>query len=142
MANLEDLEKRIDTDITARERKDHTLMFFLLGVMLLAFGIYMVFQSTKVTSSWPWYIGTYSIPKGTVVIPLLIGIGMLFFNSKSTAAWALTILGTLFVLVTIIMSVSIHFSTTSLFTFVLMFGSITAGAGMIMRALFRPKNNK
>lgn len=141
MADLEELEKRIDTE-SERDRKDHALLLFVLGFLLLVFGVYMVFQSTQVSSSWPWYIGSFSVPTGVIVVPLLIGIGMLFFNSKSAAGWLLTVLGALFIIVTIIMSVSIHFSTTSLFTFVLMFGSITAGAGMMMRALFRPKNKK
>lgn len=141
MADLEELEKRIDTG-SERDRKDHALLLFVLGFLLLVFGVYMVFQSTQVSSSWPWYIGSFSVPTGVIVVPLLIGIGMLFFNSKSAAGWLLTVLGAMFIIVTIIMSVSIHFSTTSLFTFVLMFGSITAGAGMMMRALFRPKNKK
>lgn len=141
MASLEDLENRMETE-SVREKKDHTLLLFLMGIMLLALGVFMVFQTTKVTSSWPWYIGSFRVPTGTVVIPLLIGIGILFFNSKSVWGWIVTILGALFVLLTIIMSVSIRFSTSSLFTFVLMFGSITAGAGLIMRALFRPNNKK
>lgn len=141
MADLEKLEKRIDSE-SQYDKREHTLLFFTLGILLLAFGVYLIFQSTMVTSSWPWYIGSFCVPTGAVVIPLLVGIGMLFFNSRSVGGWLLTVLGVLFILITIIMSVRIHFSTTSLFTFILMFGSITAGAGMVMRALFRPKNKK
>lgn len=133
MSKMDDLEKQL-IDEPQRNKSENSLLSFFMGLLCFGAGIFMVFQATDVRFVWySWRFGGLNIPTGFVIIPLLIGIGLLFYNSKS-------ILGLIIVLLTIIMSVTIAFRTTSLFMFVLMFGFILAGAGLLLRALFtKPK---
>lgn len=137
MSKMDDLEKRM-IDKPEKANVDHTLLNFFLGLILFALGIFLVCRNTYVTTSWHiWHVGNIGIPTGVVAVPLLIGIGVLFFNSKSIIGWIVVVLGLVFLLASIILSVQIRFSTTSLFQYILMFGCIFAGAGLLLRSLFK-----
>lgn len=139
MSRLDKIEKRLDNS-SVTKKSDKTLMLFFLGILLLGIGIFMVFQATRVEASWHiWYLGSWGMPTGLVAVPLLIGIGVLFYNKRSAIGWIVIILGIAFILITIIMSVNIRFKSTSLYVYILMFGSIMAGGGLILRALFRKR---
>lgn len=142
LSKMDDLEKHL-IDKPEKSKSDHVLLDFFLGLLLLGIGLFMVFQMTDVQTSWhTWYIGSWGVPTGVVVIPLLIGIGMLFFNFKSIIGWIVSVLGIAIILVTIIMSVEFVFRRTSLFLYILMFGTILAGTGLLLRSLFRkPKKD-
>lgn len=142
MSKMDDLERgtREDTD---RGQGGNSLGTFFVGVACLAIGLYMVFQATDVGFFWhSWYVGLFRVPTGMVVIPLFIGIILLFYKPKSIVSWLVAGIGTLLILVTIIMSVDIVFRRTSLFSFVMMFGFILAGIGLLLKTIFfRPKSS-
>lgn len=122
-----------------------SLKAFLFGVLLTALGIYLIFQITSVQASWYlWSVGGFSLPGGTTTIPLLVGIGILFYNSDSFIGKLITFIGVAIILITIIMSVRLVFRTTSLFNYILMFGSVFAGVGLMVKGLFpaKQKNKK
>ncbi|MEG0614509.1 MAG: hypothetical protein RR540_02035 [Oscillospiraceae bacterium] len=96
-----------------------------------------MFQSANV-STQPLQI-LFGLPNGVVIIPFLIGIVMLFFCEKKIFGWIVTAIGVVIVLLTIIMTVRITFRMTSLFSYVLMFGLIAAGCGLLLKALFRKR---
>ena len=79
---------------------------------------------------------------GTVVIPLIIGVIWYFINNKSIAAKTIIVLGILFIVVAIIMSVRIHFVQTSLFDYILILLVSAAGSGLMLRAVFKKNKNK
>lgn len=142
MSRLDDLDDRIRND-SGGSKNSNTLLHFFLGIILVGISIFMIFQCTTVSTVWhTWRIGSFGVPNGAIVIPLLIGIGMLFYNSKSAIGLIVVILGVLFILVTLILSVQIQFETTSLYQYVLMFGSFMAGAGLLLKSLFGNQKNK
>ena len=101
----------------------------------------MVFQCAQVSTAFGITLfGAYSLPSGVVIVPLLIGIVMLFFCRKKFAAWTVTVIGILIILAALITSVRITWERTSLFSFILMFGFIAAGGGLILKTLFRKRN--
>lgn len=139
MSDLKDLEKRMEKD--PQESNSHALMKFLIGIVLVALGVFLVFQNTDVVANWySWRIGSWGVPSGVVVVPLLIGIGILFYNYKSIIGWIVAAIGAAFLIVTLILSVRIVFQRTSLFTYILMFGCIASGCGLMLRALFHRKD--
>ena len=79
---------------------------------------------------------------GTVTIPLIIGIIWYFFNSKSVVPKIIITLSVIFIVVSIIMSVRINFVATSLFDYILIFGMVAAGSGLLLRGTFRKKEEK
>ena len=72
---------------------------------------------------------------GLSLLPLLIGVGILFFNGRSTAGWLLTIVGAAIILAGILMNMSIYFRPTSLFDTLIMLILMAGGLGFIMRSL-------
>jgi hypothetical protein len=124
-------------------KEDKTVLHFFIGIILLGAGLFLFSSKVIVTSSWYQWgglsAGGYNFTNGLVVLPLLIGIVMLFYNAKSMLAKVIITLGALFIILTVIMSVTIRFSRGSLFEFVLMLGMIAAGSGLLMRVLFKKR---
>src|SRR3982751_1226532 len=60
---------------------------FLFGLALAIAGAYLIANHVQVGSGyWNWW-GTNTF--GLALLPLVIGIGLLFFNGKSIAGWLL-----------------------------------------------------
>ena len=66
---------------------------------------------------------------------MLFGIGLLFWNGRSTAGWFLTVAGALFILAGVIANMHIYFRPTSLFHTLVMLVLLVGGLGLIARAL-------
>lgn len=129
------------------ERKQSMLNIpeFFIGLLLLAVGLFMLSKRVIVSNNffdWGWGIGSFHLSSGTVVIPLIIGVIWYFINNKSIAAKTIIVLGILFIVVAIIMSVKIHFVQTSLFDYILILLISAAGSGLMLRAVFKKNKNK
>lgn len=124
------------------KEKDDALDFFI-GLILLGVGLFMLSKRVVVHSGWyGWRIGNFDLSTGTVTIPLIIGIIWYFFNSKSVVPKIIITLSVIFIVVSIIMSVRINFVATSLFDYILIFGTAAAGSGLLLSGTFRKKDNK
>lgn len=118
----------------------HNLLLFFIGILLLGAGLFLLSKRVMVTSSWYiWHFGGFDLSSGTVTIPLIIGIMWYFFNTNSIIPKIIITLSVIFIVLTIIMSVRLHFVTTSLFDYVLIFGMAAAGSGLLLRVLFKKK---
>src|SRR5690349_3730078 len=68
---------------------------FLIGFIMVCIGGYLFAnQVTVVGSYWNFY-GANSF--GITLLPLLFGVGILFFRGRSTVGWVLTVAGALFI---------------------------------------------
>jgi len=115
----------------------------LVGIVLLAAGLFMLSKRVIVHTGWyMWRIGTFNLSSGTVIIPLLIGIIWYFYNPKSFIAKVIMGLSVVFIVISIIMSVSFNFIATSMFDYVLILGMAAAGVGLIFKGNYGRKNNK
>jgi hypothetical protein len=111
---------------------------FIAGLLLSAVGGYLVLNQVQVTSSFMFFgLWGFSRPAsfGLTMLPMLIGVGVLFFDGKSKLGWVRTVGGALTILAAVLMSLSIHWETTSLFNTLLMFGMLAAGLGLVARSL-------
>ena len=119
---------------------ENDLLLFFVGIILLGAGLFMLSKRVMVHSSWSvWRIGGFDLSSGTVTIPLIIGIIWYFVKPKSVVPKIIITLGVVFIIVAIIMSIRINFVTTSMFDYILIFGMSGAGAGLLLRTLFRKK---
>jgi hypothetical protein len=106
---------------------------FLFGLALAIAGGYLIMNQVQVTSGyWQWF-GTNTF--GLTLIPLIIGIGLLFFKARSVMGWLLAGGGTVIIFVGILANLTIYFRTTSLFNTILMLVLFVAGLGLIARSL-------
>jgi len=109
------------------------LGMFLLGMVLAVAGGYLILQQVQVTSGyWHWW-GPNTF--GLTLVPLLLGIGLLFFDGRSLAGWLLAVCGTIIIFAGVITSLEIYFRQTSLFNVLLMLLLFVAGLGLMARAL-------
>lgn len=106
---------------------------FLAGSVMAAVGLYLLFNQVQVTTSYWHFWGQSSF--GLTLLPLLIGIGFLFFNGKSMVGWFLSILGLAIIVAGILMNMDIYFQRTSLFNTLVMLALLAGGLGLIAKAL-------
>ena len=106
---------------------------FLVGLGLVIGGGYLVLNQVTVSGgTWNFY-GYNAF--GLSLIPLLLGIRILFFNGKSVLGWLLTGAGTLIIVLGVITNIQIFFRPTSLFNTILIFGLLAGGIGLVARSL-------
>jgi hypothetical protein len=85
-------------------------------------------------SSGFWRVGGYNA-FGLTLIPLLAGIGMLFFNGRSAVGWLLVLVGAAIILAGILSNLHIYFRPTSLFNTLMMLGLLAGGLGLVARGI-------
>ncbi len=106
---------------------------FFIGLGLATVGAYLLTQQVTVQSGY-WSLGGYNA-FGLSLIPFILGIGLLFFESQSKAGFTLLFLGVLIIAAGILMNLNIYFQPTSLFNTLMMIGMTAAGVGLVLRAL-------
>jgi hypothetical protein len=108
---------------------------FLLGFVMACIGGYLITSHVTVVS----FYGANSF--GITLIPMLIGIAILFWNGRNAIGWLLTIGGALFILGGVIANMHIYFQPTTLFQTLVMLVLLVGGLGLISRAI-RPYDER
>lgn len=145
LKQLEEEQRRLMEEIyrmnggKTKKSASGSLLQFVIGLILLGVGLFWIFQSVRVTSGFSSLLsfGGWSVPNGTIVIPLLIGIVMLFAIEKKIFGWIVTGLGIAIILIAIITSVRLYFYGGNLFSYILMFGFAAVGGALVLKNLFK-----
>ncbi|HEX6864624.1 MAG TPA: hypothetical protein VF414_17470 [Thermoanaerobaculia bacterium] len=106
---------------------------FLIGLAMAAAGGYWLTSNVTVSSGF-WNVWGYNA-FGLTLVPLIFGIGLLFFNGKSKVGWLLLFVGSVIILAGILMNLQIYFRSTSLFNTIVMLVLLFGGIGLIARSL-------
>ena len=106
---------------------------FVFGLGMVIAGGYLFLSRVTVMSGY-WTLWGYNA-FGVSLIPLLIGIGLLFFDGRSVFGWILTFGGVIVIMVGIIANLHVYFSPTSLTNTMIMLGLLAAGIGLVARSL-------
>ncbi len=109
---------------------------FFLGLAMAVAGGYLLTSRVHVTSGF-WSLWGYN-SFGLSLLPLVAGIGLLFFDGRSRAGWLLLFSGAVIILAGIIANLQIYFQPTSLFDTLLMLALLAGGVGLVTRSL-RPQ---
>ena len=106
---------------------------FLIGLAMAVAGGYMLISRVTVTSGfWNW--GGYNT-FGLSLVPLISGIGIVFFNGRSIIGWLLVFAGSVIILAGIIMNLQIYFQPTSLFNTIVMLVLFAGGLGLLAKSV-------
>ena len=106
---------------------------FLAGLAMVVVGGYLLLNQVTVHSGfWSWFGGNTF---GLTLLPMLVGIGFLFFDGRSAVGWVLTVLGALIIVAGIIANLQIYFRPTSLYNTLIMLALLAGGLGLIARSL-------
>jgi uncharacterized protein len=106
---------------------------FVFGLGMVIAGGYLFLSHVTVSSGY-WMLWGYNA-FGVSLIPLLLGIGLLFFDGRSIIGWILTFGGVIIIITGIIANIHIYFSPTSLTDTMIMLGMLAAGIGLVARSL-------
>jgi hypothetical protein len=106
---------------------------FLAGLAMVVGGGYILLQRVTVSSGF-WEFGGRNA-FGLSMVPLLAGIGVLFFNGKSVIGWLLTGAGSLIIVTGLLANLRVYFGPSSLFDTIMMFGLMAGGIGLVAKSL-------
>ena len=106
---------------------------FFLGLAMAVAGAYILTSRVTVAGGY-WSFGGYNA-FGLSLLPLVFGIGLLFFNGRSKAGWLLLFVGAVIIVTGVIMNLHIYFQPTSLFNTIVMFVLLAGGIGLVARSL-------
>ena len=106
---------------------------FVIGFAMACIGAYLLANQVMVVGSyWSFYGGSTF---GITLLPMMLGIAMLFWNGRSVVGWLLTLAGGLFILAGVIANLHIYFQPTTLFNTIVMLILLFGGLGLVARAL-------
>ena len=106
---------------------------FLAGLVMTAVGGYLLLSQVTVAGTFWDFFGFNAF--GLSLLPLLVGVGFLFFDGKSVTGWVLSTIGAGIIVAGILMSMHIYFRPTSLYNTLTMLVLIAGGLGLIARSL-------
>jgi hypothetical protein len=106
---------------------------FLMGFVMACVGGYLLANQVMVVGSYWAFYGANTF--GITLLPMLFGVGMLFWNGRSVIGWLLTGAGALFIVAGVIANMHIYFQPASLFHTIVMLVLLVGGVALIARAL-------
>ena len=106
---------------------------FVIGFLMACLGGYFLANQVSVVGSYWSFYGANTF--GMTLVPMLIGVGILFWNGRNLIGWLLTGAGALFILAGVIANMHIYFRPSSLFNTLVMLILLVGGLGLIARAL-------
>ena len=106
---------------------------FLLGAVMVVAGGYLLLTRVVVSSGYWMWSGTSLF--GLSLLPLVAGIGLLFFDGRSKAGWVLVVLGAVIILAGLLANMHVYFAPTSLYDTLVMLVLLAGGVGLVARSL-------
>jgi hypothetical protein len=106
---------------------------FVMGVLMTCVGAYLLMNQVVVSGSYWSFYGRDAF--GITLIPLLFGVGILFWNGRSVLGWLLTLAGAVFIVAGVIANMHIYFQPATLFHTLIMLVLLVGGLGLIARAI-------
>ncbi|MBO2621793.1 hypothetical protein [Shewanella algae] len=117
---------------------------FFIGLIMMCGGGYMLLNAIRVSSNFGLGTRLYGVPAfgsqwgitgGMILVPFILGVGMIFYNGKNILGWLLAI-GSITAMIFGVIS-TIHFSLRSMSSFDLLviLVLLTGGIGLFLRSL-------
>jgi uncharacterized protein len=106
---------------------------FFAGLAMTAGGGYLLLNQVTVSTGF-WQLWGYNA-FGISLIPLLIGIALVFFDGKSKLGWVLTAFGSIVIVLGIITNLTINYRPTTLFNTLIILALLAGGLGLIVRSV-------
>ena len=109
------------------------LGYFVMGFVMACLGGYLLVNQVTVMGGFWNFHGENAF--GITLLPMLFGIGILFWRGRSIIGWILTIAGAIFIFAGIIANLHIYFRPLSLFNTMVMLVLLVGGLGLIARGV-------
>ncbi len=112
---------------------------FFSGLCLVGLGIVMLFQHVRVGTGFMNMLGLGGHGIGLLAIALMVGIGWLFYDSKSKIAWMITIGGCAAIVLGVLSSLVMNFPSLTLLSLIMMLLPFAAGGALLLKGMGGPK---
>lgn len=112
----------------------------LLGFIMMCAGGYLLLESIVVSQSYFLGVGLYHmggmpITGGMILVPLIFGIGIIFYRPSNLIGWALAIGSLTAMILGVIVNTHFALRSMSLFELIGIFVLCVGGLGLFLRAL-------
>ena len=113
---------------------------FLLGLVMMCSGFYLLLNNVIVSASFGlssrmFGIGGFGVTGGIILIPLVIGVAMIFYNSRNYLGWLIAVVSFFAMVFGVISSVSLDLRTMSAFSLITILVLAFGGLGLFLRSL-------
>lgn len=108
---------------------------FVVGVLMLGFGAWLLLSRVVVSSGASAFFGLGVNVFAATLVPMFLGVMLLFWNGRSVIGWVLSVGGALALFAGIISDLHVYFMPTSLTSTLMMLLMMAAGLGLVGRAL-------
>jgi uncharacterized protein len=114
-------------------------MSFVLGLLMASAGFYLILNQVQVSMGGIVFLGFLAVSTtasfGMTLVPLILGIGVLFFNARSLIGWGLCAVGVVIIFAGILTNLHMFIRPTTLFNFLVMVTLFAGGLGLMARGL-------
>ena len=113
---------------------------FLLGLVMMCGGFYMLLSGIVVSSNFGFGarlfgFGGVGLTGGMIMLPLLIGVAMIFYNARNYLGWGIAIASLGALIFGVISSVSLNLRTMSAFELLVILTLAFGGLGLFLNSL-------
>ncbi len=113
---------------------------FFMGLTMMVGGGYLFLDAIKVVNQFGFHrtiysLGSFNLTGGMVLIPLIFGIGIIFYNSKQPLGWILSASSLIMLLFGIISNINFHLRRMSAFELIMIFILLFGGIGLFLSSL-------
>lgn len=117
---------------------------FLIGVLMMCGGFYMLLSAITVNShfgmgaqlyGFSMYGNTIGISSGMIMIPMIFGIGMIFFNAKNLIGWILALGSLSALIIGVIAAIQFQLRPMNAFDLIVILTLSVGGLGLFLRSL-------
>ncbi len=113
---------------------------FFLGLLMMIVCGYLFFNAIMVTHHFRWGYALYSfggvsLTTGMTLVPLIFGIGFIFYNSHNPIGWALSVASLAMITFGVISSIQFRMRHMSAFELIMMLVLMIGGVGLFLSSL-------
>jgi hypothetical protein len=110
---------------------------FFIGIAMFVAGMYLLLKNIYVQHSFGFgsqffNVGGLSVTSGMILIPFIIGVAVLFFNSKNILGWILAIGSVVLLIVGVISSIHFTLAGMSAFDILMILVLVAGGLGLFL----------
>ena len=123
---------------------------FIIGFIMMCTGFYLLLQSIVIMHPWGLGMGLYSfmafggpvsITSGMLLVPIMIGIGIIFFNARNIIGWALALCSLAALIVGVLVNIQFTLRAMTFFDLLAIFILSIGGLGLFLRSLMSREGN-
>ncbi len=113
---------------------------FVIGLIMMIGGAYLLLNSIIVRPNLgfgavAFYAGGFPVTSGFLMIPLVFGIGLIFYNAKSWLGWILAGVSIIAMIFGVIANMQLQFARLSVLDLIIIMTLLAGGLGLFLRSL-------